>query len=444
VDAEVTASRCWERLTELAATEPDLSAAFGRIKQDEDRHALVFQALSDVLDDADHLLPGETAETLAGRIAAAGDFYLPPSRRAARSAVGSGGPVWVLRGEGAADKASTLEGLLDAFGLAQRLRRRAQDLGKPLAELRVAVKATFMIGYHRKDRSPITDPELLAALARRLREEGMGDVAVVEAPTIYDRFYRNRSVSEVARYFGIASPDFRVVDVSGEQVPHTYLRGLAQDSVGRTWKEADYRISFAKMRSNPVDVATLTVANLEGLGPRHDEYFFAERMAHRDTANMMLLAEFPPDLALLDAYESASDGLLGMMGSPRPKAPRRLYASADPMALDRVALRHMGISDPDRSRLLRAARHWFGEPLEPVTVVGCDEPIPGWKGPYASELSTLLSLLAYPVYQFGSGRGSLFVPEMDEQAFPPVARPGPLLRLGRRLVQTGFGLRHPR
>jgi hypothetical protein len=193
-----------------------------------------------------------------------------------------------------------------------------------------------------------------------------------------------------------------------------------------------------------VDVATLSVANLEGLGPRHDQYFFAERQAQRDTATMMLMAEFPVHLAFIDAYDSASDGLLGMMGGPRPKVPRRIYASADAVALDRLALRHMGIGDPERSTLIRAARHWFGEPAGPVEVIGMDEPIAGWKGPFVSEWSTLLSLLAYPVYQFGSGRGTLFVPEMDEEAFPPVTPPGMLLRLGRGAVQTAFGLRHPR
>jgi hypothetical protein len=132
-----------------------------------------------------------------------------------------------------------------------------------------------------------------------------------------------------------------------------------------------------------------------------------------------------------------------MMGKPMPKTPWRLYAGTDPMAVDYVALRHMGVNDPDRSNLLRAARHWFGTPQR-IDVVGCDEPIPGWKGPFSSDWSTLLSLLAYPVYQFGSGRGSLFVPEMDEAAFPPITPPGPLLRAGRALVQATFGLRHPR
>ena len=448
VDAERTAARCWERLAELAPEVPHLPALAGelrRMKSDEDRHAQVFAALASALDESDRLLPGETADSLAGRLAAAGEFFLPPGRRRRPgSRVGRGGPVHVARGTTAEEKRPLLRRLLREAGLPESLRERAQARGRPAAELRVAVKPTFMIGYHRADRSPFTDPELVDELAGFLRESGVADVAVIEGPTIYDRFYRNRGVHQVAGYLGFESPHYRLVDASREQVPHQYARGMAQYSVSRTWREADYRISFAKMRSNPVDAATLSVSNLEGLGPRHDEFFFAERQAHRDTATMMLLDEFPPHFALVDAYDHASDGLLGMMGNPRPKVPRRLYAAADPIALDTVALRHMGIADPDQSRMLEEARHWFGDPRPHTTVAGVDEPIAGWRGPYGDEWSALMSLLAYPVYQFASRRGALFVPEMDEEAFPPVEPPGLALRAGRRAIQTLFGLRRPR
>jgi hypothetical protein len=159
---------------------------------------------------------------------------------------------------------------------------------------------------------------------------------------------------------------------------------------------------------------------------------------------MMLLDEFPPHFALLDAYELAADGLVGVMGCRRPKSPRRLYAGRDALAVDSVAARHLGVKDPRSSSLLLAAQHWFGDPTAPLEVVGCDEPITDWRGPYHNDVSSLLSFLAFPVYVMGSGRGSLFVPDMDEKAFPPRQRIGSSLRLARHGVQTLLGLRLPR
>jgi hypothetical protein len=109
-----------------------------------------------------------------------------------------------------------------------------------------------------------------------------------------------------------------------------------------------------------------------------------------------------------------------------------------------VAARHLGVKDPHESSILQAACHWFGDSLGKIEVIGTDEPVADWRGPYHNELSTILSFLAYPVYVFGSGRGSLFVPEMDEEAFPPLNREGFLLKLGRKSLQAFLGLRHPK
>jgi hypothetical protein len=212
--------------------------------------------------------------------------------------------------------------------------------------------------------------------------------------------------------------------------------------VGRTWQEADFRIVFGKMRSHPVETVYLTLGTLEGLGARCEEYIFAERQAHRETALMMLLSDVSPHFALLDAFAHVPDGLCGMMGCPQPRAPLRLYAGADALSVDFVAARHMGVGDPKTSQLLRTGCHWFAEPPAPIPVIGHDVPLPRWRGPYQNEVSTLLSFLAYPVYEHTSGRGALFVPEMDEEAFPPLGRVGTLLRTGRRGIQALVGLRH--
>jgi uncharacterized protein (DUF362 family) len=447
IDAEKTAALCYQRMLELVpqlpAAPPTLREDLQRVWEDEERHTRIFEIVADALDEQDRLLPGETVETLARKIAAVGEYFLPRSLRSA-ALPASDRPlrVWIYQGTCAADKLPLLRRLLDEAQLPEQLAQRAQELGKSTRDLRIAIKASFMLGYHRKDPSTITDPTLLEALARYLQEQGCREIAVVEARNLYDRFYANRTVRQVAAYFGLDSPAFRVVDLSEEQVPHAYERGLAQYTVGRTWKEADFRINFGKMRSHASEQVYLTVGTLDSLGARVEEFLFVERQAHRDTAIMMLLSDFPPHFVLLDAYDSAGDGLLGMMGCPQPPAPRRLYAGHDALALDMVAARHMGLRDPRASNVLRTACHWFGDPTPQTEVIGADLPLPRWRGPYANEWTALLSLLAYPVYQFASGRGALFVPEMDQEAFPPLVREGLGLRFGRRALQTLLGLRH--
>jgi hypothetical protein len=56
----------------------------------------------------------------------------------------------------------------------------------------------------------------------------------------------------------------------------------------------------------------------------------------------------------------------------------------------------------------------------------------------------MLSFVAYPVYVFGSGRGSLFVPEMDETAFPPLQRVSLSQRVLRAALRRLLGLHFPR
>lgn len=450
VEAEKTAWLCWQRLIELTSEQPfmlpSLIEDFRRIKEDEDRHRQIFEILAAALDDNDRLVPEETVDTLAHKIRGVGESFLPRalrSRPVAENPLGSGGRVKIVRGKALDEKLSLFRELLDGY-LTDLLLDRSARLGKPLNDFRVAVKAAFMLGYDRRDRSMITDRELLLELGRFLRECGCNDVAVVEGRNLYDQFYSNRSVLSVAKYFDISSPDFRVVDLSDEQVPHAYFRGMAQYTVGKTWKDADFRISFAKMRSHPIESVHLTIANLEGIGARCDQFLFTERQADRETATMMLMDEFPPHVSIVDAYEQAADGLVGIMGCPRPVTPLRFYAGRDALAVDMVASRHMGLNDPREAASLRAASYWFGDPEESIDIDGPDELLSNWRGPHYSEFSTMLSFVALPVYVLGSGRGTLFVPEMDREAFPPLRPESVPLRLGRYGIRSLLGLRHRR
>jgi uncharacterized protein (DUF362 family) len=451
IDAEKTAWLCWHRIRSLAENDSALPSTlvgdFARIEMDEQRHGALFELFAAAFDDEDRLVGGHDAATLAGKIAEIGEEFLPRGlrhRASLENPLGGGNRVDVVRGSEPSQKQAAFQRLLDGSELLAALDARANRLGKRRAEMTVAIKPTFMLGYHHKDRSNITDPAVLEQLAHFLVEHGCGTVLALEAPNIYDEFYDNRDVDSVAAYFGFSSPWYRLVDTSKDQAEHRFSRGMAQYTVSRAWKEADFRISLGKMRSHPVEIAYLTVGNVEWLGARCDQFLFCERQAQRETAVMMLLDACPPHFAMLEAWDEVADGLVGVMGCPRPKAPLRFYAGIDGLAVDIVAARHMGMRNPRESSMLRAAHHWFGAGEMSPPVVGSDDPIAEWKSPYDNEFSASLSLVSYPVYVLGSGRGALFVPEMDEEAFPPKTSPPLPLRAARRAVRAMIGLRHSR
>jgi uncharacterized protein (DUF362 family) len=450
IDAEQTAAVCWYRIAELAASQPDLDKQlardFNRVANDEDRHCRVFEILADALTNNDTLAQNKTVELLIEQIREVGEEFLPRGRRRVtdtENPIGSGQKVLVLRSERREEKRALFRRLLDESGLRDAIRQRAEFLNQPIYRLKIAIKPTFMLGYHRRDLSPLTDPELIGDLAVYLRELGCADIALVEGRNIFDHFFQHRTVSDVANYFGIRSENYRVVDTEEDQVQHQYSRGMAQYTIAKTWRDADFRISFPKLRSHPIEMALLCVGNIEWVGGRCDEYLFLERQADRATAVMMLLNDFPPHFGIIDAFENIPDGLVGVMGCRQPIHPMRFYAGADALAVDTVALRHLGVEQFESSSLLRSTAQWFGGATNRIEVVGENSSIESWRGPYHNELRSLLSIMAYPIYVMGSGRGSLFLPEMDPQAFPFIRREGLLLKTTRRAVRWLLGLNMP-
>ena len=450
IDAELTAAVCWYRIAELAASQPDLDMQlardFKRVAEDEDRHCKMFEILAAALTDDDTLAETTTIESLIEQIRAVGEEFLPREQRQvlnSQNPIGSGQHVLVLRAERRDQKRVLFRRVLDECGLREAIQSRAASIGRPIEQMKIAIKPTFMLGYHRKDLSPLTDPELIDDLAAYLRELGCSDIALVEGRNIYDRFFQNRSVRQVADYFGITSDNYRIIDTEEDQAQHQYSRGMAQYTIAKTWRDADFRISFPKLRSHPIEMALLTVGNIEWVGGRCDEYLFLERQADRATAVMMLLNDFPPHFGIVDAFENVPDGLVGVMGCRNPIHPLRFYAGPDTLAVDTIALRHIGSEQFESSSLLRSTAQWFGGGRNQITVTGENSPIENWRGPYHNELRSLLSIMAYPVYVMGSGRGSLFVPEMDSHAFPLVRREGFVLKITRRAVRWLLELHLP-
>jgi uncharacterized protein (DUF362 family) len=439
VALESSAEFAYRRLVEVARSAEE-RVAFDRIRADEARHAEAFRLLTEVITEDDRLADGVSAQELAGRLARISPWFIPAAQRAragenvGRRSFGSGAKVAVRGGRTDADKRTVLTECLDGAGL-DRLAGRARS---------AAIRVSFMLGYDRADRSNVSDPELVGLLARYLRQHGVADVAVLEAPTVYGNLFSGRSVASVARYFGFTSPAYRIVDIGADMRARVFDRGFAQKTISGTWLDADLRIVMPKLRTDPTEFAHLSLSTLEGSTGAIDASFYAGRSTDFRSATMMLLDVAPPDFAVVDAWAPVADGPFGVMGCHRPVQVRYLYAGADALAVDAAVLADLGISDPRRAPIVARACHWFG--LEPgqAAVDGPQAPLrQQLRGAHSSALLRGLSAVSYPVYMYLSNRGELFVPAMDTAAFPPSASASPPTRAVRWLSQRAFGLRAP-
>ncbi|MBV8950757.1 MAG: hypothetical protein JOZ99_07775, partial [Actinobacteria bacterium] len=296
VALEATAELAYRRLVELATTDRERDT-FERIRSDEERHAAAFRVLSTALDGRDRLRPGASAPQIAKALGAISPWFTPArlrgdGRRPSRRSFGRGGRVVVRCADDDRDKVAVLHECLDRAGL------RELAAGARTA----AVRLSFMLGYDRRDRSNVNDPELVEGLAAYLHGHGVDDVAMLEAPTVYDRCFANRSVADVAAYLGYDSSTYRIVDICRDLRPFRFERGFVQHAISATWVDAQLRIVMPKLRTDPTEFAHLCLSTLEGSTGTIADTIYAERQVDFRSATMMLLDVAPPDFAVLDGW----------------------------------------------------------------------------------------------------------------------------------------------
>ncbi len=439
VALEESAALGYELLIKHVA--PDEVEAVQRIADDERRHQQCFRVLSAAMTGQGMLRPGVEADKVINQLAAISPFHLPAGIRkdapvlrqlehADRHVVRNGPKVGA---ETTIDDA--LWPMLDELQLDKSVRAAAPGP--------VVLKGSFMLGYHHADRSNVASPELIDSVARYVRQHGATDVVLIEALTIYDRYYANRSVSEVAKYFGFTSPNYRLHDASTDQIPVTFDRGLCQQSLSKTWVDAPLRIVISKLRGDPTEVAHLSFPSMQGMGLRTDSVLTIDREVDFRTAVLMTVDVAPPDFGIVDGWGPCADGPIGVMGCRTPATLRRLWASHNIISLDATVVADIG--EPSTSSVyLRRARDWFGVDINPPASVGVRPIDPAYRRPRHTLFGRFVCATAYPMYIFAGGRGNYFVPQMDEDAFPQLGRTNLIVRAIRRTAQLVFGIRPPR
>ncbi|MDQ6697233.1 MAG: DUF362 domain-containing protein, partial [Actinomycetota bacterium] len=430
---EATAELAYHRLIELALDAGEV-AAFERIRDDEARHVEAFRIVAAALTDDDRLAPDASLAQLVNDLGAVSPWFVPATLRPQLAdrhhrSFGSGARVAVRSGMRDTDKRRVLEDCLDAAGLARVVSGQHS----------VAIRVSFMLGYDRRASANVNDPVLVDLVAQYVRRHGVSDVAVLEAPTVYGNCFDNRSVEQVAEYFGFVSPNYRLVDIGTDLRPCRFERGFVQQAISGSWLDADVRIVMPKLRTDPTEFAHLNLSTLEGMTGPIDATFYAGRQVDFRSATMMLLDVAPPDFAIVDGWAPVADGPFGVMGCRRPADVRHVYAGVDALAVDQTVLADLGIHDPGRAPIVRRANHWFGLHPGVVPVDGDRPDLHGeLRGAHASTTLRMLGTASYPIYMSLSNKGELFVPKMDDAAFPSAARVGPATRLVRWGAQRAF------
>ena len=441
-DAEQSAVLSFGRMIELVdaahglALPEGFEAELSRMLLDEKAHELVFSALAAQLGPDDGLV-GDEAALIAAVTGVEGWFagmQIADGPSVVAIARAEDAPELRGRSELAGAKLATFDRALAAAGLFECLDRLKGDR----AALAIAIKIDLMLAYHRDDRSSFVDPELVTHLVDALWERGFRNITVCDAQNIYGRFYRNRSIDQIARYVGLQpSPRYRLLDLAGDQVTHTFSHAMGVGSIGRAWRDAGARISFAKLKTHPTAVGQLAVRNVGTVVPQDGELQFTDRLAEFSTVAAAVLHDFPVCFAIVDGFEHAADGLVGVLADPTPRHPHTIVAGDDPIAVDIACMRLMGERDPARTPDLRAAIELLGAPQ--MRVVGDTTPFADWDRADAGLIAKPLSMFAGPIYAALGQRGALFTAPVDTDAFPPIGETA-VLAAARRAVRFLLGI----
>jgi len=276
------------------------------------------------------------------------------------------------------DKFNSLQKVFSATNFWEILERKRADSGKSGKDFSIVIKPNFMFAYNVADHTTYTDPELVGRLVRLVRERGYENITVAEAQSTYGDYFDKRSVEEVAKYLNYnvtGESGYRLVDLTLDDFEERNLGPyLGNHRVPLTWRDADFRISFAKNKTHSWAYYTLTIKNIYGALPLASKYkeYHVDRDIYHTTIEY--LTAFPVHFGLIDAYVSA-DGPFGIFVDSEPNYTKTVIGGEDLVAVDWVGASKMGL-DPMISPYMRLAVEQFGKPE--IDCVGDRNPYRPW------------------------------------------------------------------
>lgn len=275
------------------------------------------------------------------------------------------------------NKFNALDQVLKVTDFYDIVERKREISGKEKKDFLIAVKPNFMMTYNKIDVSTYTDPELVEHLLNELHKKGYTKLALVESRNTYGLYFQKRKVKEVAKYVGYQGKNYGIHDLTDESEKFYYGGPLGCHFVGKTWHDADFRISFAKNKTHSFCYYTLTLKNIYGTLPLENKLLEYHKKKEFDWPTIETLKHFPVHYGIIDAFISA-DGPMGVISDVKPNETKTLIGGEKIVAVDWVGAEKMGLN-PLKSRFMKIAVREFGSPEGKIELMGDNTPYHPWK-----------------------------------------------------------------
>jgi hypothetical protein len=358
---------------------------------------------------------------------------VPPPRAGPR-------PVVVARGD---DAMRVFSETLKHSGFFEAIENAQLKSGKRRELFEVSCKIDFMRGV-RVEPEPVSyvDPRLVTHLFNELLDRGFRILRVVEVRGELSRYLQNRSVKAVGRALGYDESCYELKDLADELAPVDLGPALGRRATGRFWRQADFRIVFAKNRTDELFGPALALWNVWHTLATPTDLVALEYGIDPGAFALAMLEKTPVQFALIDAIHSRDGSPGGVFpydlikpvegsGAVEGAQAHRLgtvIAGADVLAVEAAGHKMQGgdpLVDPIALSTLRKTTGW-----KPPAEVEALPTFPGWRGVGARVRGLLSSEKPAEATRLGVLAS---LRQADARLFPPLASAWQTVRLEQRV-----------
>jgi uncharacterized protein (DUF362 family) len=282
--------------------------------------------------------------------------------------------VGVIKGT---DSSSSFDELIKITRFDESLLEQFQKTGKDKEAFSIVIKPNMMVFVNKKEHTAVvTSKDMVEQLVDHIIKLGFSNISVCEADNDVGRLLKNHNVAFVANQIGYNPQGrYKIINLTQEIRSYKYEyvneKGKTKkwkDNVGKTWRDADFRISFAKCKTHEHDWMTLCQKNVYGCFPSKNKMEKYHMKSEIWIATGRSIRNFPVHFAFVDAW-IASDGFQGYK-FPHPRTLKMLFGGNGAVAVDMEVFKRAGL-DLYKSKFIKnSVEQIYNNEYPKYTVVG--------------------------------------------------------------------------